>query len=157
MIFGLRMTQVLDRNDAERAKRRNCMLRAVLKIFFVMGLTWIAEMISWALEAKFEGYNLFKFKEFVYCDLVFQIINSCHGIILFLVVFFDSKRITELKKKMTKKPVETIADPSSTLSPSTNVTNMRYIFPFYTLIEFLTLPRPIIFSDRNQANPSNCG
>ena len=104
-----------------------------------MGLTWTAEMISWALEAKVEGYNLFKIKEFVYCDLVFQIINSSQGIILFLVVFFDSGRIKELKKKMTKKPVETTADPSSTISPSTNVTNMRYIFPFFASIEFLIL------------------
>ena len=36
-------------------------LKAVCKVFFVMGLTWIAEIITWALKTKFGHHRLYKY------------------------------------------------------------------------------------------------
>ena len=60
--MGLQMTQMLDKTEKDRIKRRNKMLKVVIKMFFVMGLTWIADMISWAIEAKLTTYEIFKNK-----------------------------------------------------------------------------------------------
>ena len=103
MNTGLRMTQMLDKTDKERTKRRNKMMKVVIKMFFVMGLTWIGNMISWALEAKLTKLEIFKNKGLLYSGLLFQVINSCQGIIMFLLVFFDNARINMLREKLCKR------------------------------------------------------
>ena len=100
MNTGLRMTQMLDKTDKERTKRRNKMMKVVIKMFFVMGLTWIGNMISWALEAKLTKLEIFKNKGLLYSALVFDVINSCQGIIMFFMVFFDNARIKMLREKL---------------------------------------------------------
>ena len=132
--MGLRTTQMLDKTDKDRSKRRNRMMKVIIKMFFVMGLTWIADMISWAIEVKFGDYEIFKnHKGFLYSGLVFQIINSSQGIIMFLVVFFDTARIRMLREmlcpsKIKKTSVFYAEDPSAgTISGggcSTTVTNI---------------------------------
>ena len=103
MKMGLQMTQMLDKTEKDRIKRRNKMLKVVIKMFFVMGLTWIADMISWAIEAKLTTYEIFKNKGLLYSGLLFQVINSCQGIIMFLLVFFDNARIKMLREKLCKR------------------------------------------------------
>ena len=134
MTRGLRTTQMLDKTDKDRSKRRNRMMKVIIKMFFVMGLTWIADMISWAIEVKFGAYEIFKnHKGFLYSGLVFQIINSSQGIIMFLVVFFDTARIKMLREmlcpsKIRKTSVFYAEDPSAGASSgggcSTSVTNI---------------------------------
>ena len=103
MTMGLQNTQMLDKTDKDRTKRRNKMLKVIVKMFFVMGLTWIADMISWALQAKLTKYEIFNNKGLLYSALVFEIINSSQGVIMFLVVFFDNARIKMLKEKLSKR------------------------------------------------------
>ena len=134
MNTGLRMTQMLDKTDKERTKRRNKMMKVVIKMFFVMGLTWIGNMISWALEAKLTKLEIFKNKGLLYSGLLFQVINSCQGIIMFFLVFFDNARIKMFREKLCKRSsvkktsVFHVEDPSALMSSgggcSTSVTNV---------------------------------
>ena len=136
MKMGLQMTQMLDKTEKDRIKRRNKMLKVVIKMFFVMGLTWIADMISWAIEAKLTTYEIFKNKGLLYSALVFDVINSCQGIIMFLLVFFDNARIKMFREKLCKRSsvkktsVFHVEDPSALMSSwsrggcSSSVTNV---------------------------------
>lgn len=45
-------------------------MKAVIKMFFVMGLTWIAEFVSWALTDKYGGHAIYK------TTFVFDLINA---------------------------------------------------------------------------------
>ena len=85
--------------EKERAQRRKQRMKVAVKMFFVMGLTWIADMISWAIATNHGEFEVFKNKGLLYSGLVFQIINSSQGIIMFLVVYFDTNRIRALKRK----------------------------------------------------------
>lgn len=137
MTIGLRITQMLDKTEKDRSKRRNKMLRVIFKMFFVMGLTWTAEMIFWVIEAKFGDYEIFKTKGLLYSGLVFQIINSAQGIIMFLVVYFDTARIKMFREFLCNKsndkktsvfyaedPSAPSEEPSAPSIPSTSVTNV---------------------------------
>ena len=92
-------TNTTDRDKAEKRRQR---MRVVIKMFFVMGLTWIADIIDWAIETKHGKYEIFKDKGLLYSGLFFVIINSSQGIIMFIVVYFDSGRIQALKDKYTE-------------------------------------------------------
>ena len=85
--------------EREKAERRKQRMKVAIKMFFVMGLTWIADMISWAIATKHGKFEVFKNKGLLYSGLVFQIINSSQGIIMFLVVYFDTNRIKALQEK----------------------------------------------------------
>ena len=134
MTKGLQTTQMLDKTDKDRSKRRNRMMKVIIKMFFVMGLTWIADMISWAIEAKLTTYEIFKNKGLLYSALVFDVINSCQGIIMFLLVFFDNARIKMFREKLCKRSSVKktsafyVEDPSALMSSgggcSTSVTNV---------------------------------
>ena len=133
---GITDDTILDKTEKDRIKRRNKMLKVVIKMFFVMGLTWIADMISWAIEAKLTTYEIFKNKGLLYSALAFDVINSCQGIIMFFMVFFDNARIKMFREKLCKRSsvkktsVFHVEDPSALMSSgsrggcSTSVTNV---------------------------------
>lgn len=95
-------TSSTNTTDKERAEKRRQRMRVVIKMFFVMGLTWIADIIHWAIETKHGKYEIFKNKGLLYSGLFFVIINSSQGIIMFMVVYFDTGRIQALKNKYTE-------------------------------------------------------
>ena len=76
MVAGFWSTNIHASDEKERIKKRNQRLKVVFKMFFVMGITWIAEIISWAIETKYTKYQVFKNEGLRYSGLVFQIINS---------------------------------------------------------------------------------
>merc|ERR1712029_1035378 len=89
--------------EKERAARRKQRMKVAIKMFFVMGLTWIADMISWAIATNHGEFEVFKNKGLLYSGLVFQIINSAQGIIMFLVVYFDTARIKMFREFLCNK------------------------------------------------------
>ena len=61
--------------DEEKAQRRRQRMKVVIKMFIVMGLTWIADIVSWAitlngLSKKFNNKGL------LYSEVFFDCINS---------------------------------------------------------------------------------
>ena len=76
MLAGFWSTNIHVADDKERIKKRNQRLKVVLKMFFVMGITWTTEIIMWAIETKYTKYQVFKNTGLRYAGLVFQIINS---------------------------------------------------------------------------------
>ena len=61
-------------------RRTRQMLSVVLELFLVMGLTWLAEVISlvinWRAGRAYAGWEI----------IVFDIINSLQGLLIFLVL-----------------------------------------------------------------------
>ncbi|TRY77264.1 hypothetical protein TCAL_04042, partial [Tigriopus californicus] len=64
----------------------------VVKMFFAMGLTWIAEQVSFLLETIYHP------SEVKYVTTVFKIINSLQGFTMFCVIYFDAKNIEKISK-----------------------------------------------------------
>jgi hypothetical protein len=62
--------------------------KTVAKLFFVMGLTWIAEIISWMLGKYLEHTVLI-----VKISMFFDCLNALQGFTLFCALFFDHVRI----------------------------------------------------------------
>ena len=77
MIAGFWSDNVLARSDEERAKKQKQRMKVVIKMFFVMGLSWIADIISWAVKEGHGAYEFYKKTGLRYTSLVFAIINSC--------------------------------------------------------------------------------
>ena len=77
MIAGFWSDNVLAATDAERAKKQKQRMKVVIKMFFVMGLSWIADIISWAVQEGHGDYEFYKKTGLRYTSLVFAIINSC--------------------------------------------------------------------------------
>lgn len=59
-----------------------------------MGITWLAEIVSHAIDVF---YGRVKFR---YIISVFKIINALQGVILFVVIVFDTATITLIKQKL---------------------------------------------------------
>ena len=62
-----------------------------LKIFSLLGLTWILDIIAFAIE-PYEQSDI----SVEILVVVFLIINASHGIIFFLVVFFDKSTVKQI-------------------------------------------------------------
>lgn len=92
----------------------------VIKMFFAMGVTWLAETISHALEWAYGA------KAVRYPVTVFKIINSLQGFILFCVIFFDATMIAKIKKRFFGiEPTRQSASSSSTAGTQTRPTKPR--------------------------------
>lgn len=63
-----------------------------LKIFFLLGLTWLLDIIAFVLEPYEQSYISVEI-----LVVVFLIINASHGIIFFLVVFFDKSTVKQIE------------------------------------------------------------
>ena len=63
-----------------------------LKIFFLLGLTWSLDIIAFAIEPYEQSYISVEI-----LVVVFLIINASHGIIFFLVVFFDKSTVKQIE------------------------------------------------------------
>ena len=62
----------------------------VLKMFFVMGLSWIVEVLAIFWDTKIH------YKE----DFVFQLFNDLQGFLMFCVIYFDSSRRAKIKERI---------------------------------------------------------
>lgn len=65
-------------------------VRAVIKLFFVLGITWIAEIVSWGLEWAYGPEKVYKEV------FVFQLINALQGLVMFCVIYLDGTRMQSL-------------------------------------------------------------
>jgi len=95
----------------------------VMKMFFVMGISWIAELISFFLY-WFVGDAFYKEVFF------FQLINSLQGFVMFCAIYFDTPRLTQIWHWIqTKRGVKISKNQSrkvsrvSTSSTSTSLSN----------------------------------
>ena len=79
-----------------RSQQRYRML-TVAKMFFAMGISWVAEVVSWGLVAAF-GRRPWV----VGASLVFDLLNAVQGVILFLVLFFDSATVSKVRTSLRK-------------------------------------------------------
>ena len=77
-------------NDPVVAQQTQQKMRVVVKMFFVMGVTWIAEFISWLLSYTIGSKHVYKI------IFPFQVINSLQGLFMFLVIYFDQARIQKI-------------------------------------------------------------
>jgi hypothetical protein len=69
----------------------------LFQLFFVMGLTWIAEIISWFL-IHFFPLSV----TIVEASLFFDCLNALQGFTLFCALFFDRVSYTISKNKNTR-------------------------------------------------------
>ena len=68
--------RTLAKDEREVAERRLQRCRVVMKMFLVMGITWIAEIVSWAINENYGEYEVFKNNGLWYSELIFTMINS---------------------------------------------------------------------------------
>merc|ERR1711879_695200 len=80
---------------ASQSKRK---VKAVCKVFFVMGLTWIAEIITWILKITYGHHRIYKF------IFPLEVLNASQGVIMFCVVYFTRDQIQSLKSGFRSKP-----------------------------------------------------
>ena len=80
LLFGLWSPSSNNAGDSGRFQRTRQMLWVVLELFLVMGLTWLAEVVSlvinWVHGTTYAGWEI----------IVFDIINSLQGLLIFLVL-----------------------------------------------------------------------
>ncbi|XP_040563393.1 probable G-protein coupled receptor Mth-like 3 [Lepeophtheirus salmonis] len=68
--------------------------KAVFKLFFAMGISWLAEVISWIIE-----WTVGKSSSAVIIgSAFFDIVNALQGVTIFVVIVFDSANIIKIKK-----------------------------------------------------------
>ena len=75
-----------------KQSRAKADVKLTLKIFFLLGLTWIFDIIAFAIEPY----------EHIYIGvqiliIIFLVINASHGIIFFFVVFLTSSTTKKIK------------------------------------------------------------
>ena len=107
MLCGVWANQAGDPVVAQQNRQK---LHVVIKMFFVMGVSWIAEIISFFLNWFVGSYNIYK------SLLFFQLINSLQvpflilcqhnlvetnyfvfkGLIMFCVIYFDTARVKKI-------------------------------------------------------------
>ena len=69
--------KAITNTDKEKAQRRIQRLKVVIKIFLVMGLTWIAEIVSWAFTNNSNGRREnFNNKGLLYSEVFCDCINA---------------------------------------------------------------------------------
>ena len=77
LLFGLWSSRDGDTGSVERSRQ---MLLVVVELFLVMGLTWLAEVVSliinWRRGAAYSGVEI----------IIFDIINSLQGLLIFIVL-----------------------------------------------------------------------
>eukprot|EP00093_Oithona_nana_P005317 05317.XXX_271218_272539_1 [CDS] Oithona nana genome sequencing. len=112
---GFWATTTTSATDQEKAEKRRQRMKVVFKMFLVMGLTWIADIASWAINSQYGHFEKFKNKGLLYSEVFCDCINSLQGVILFLVVYFDQKRIKNLKER--------ISSSGGTMSTTSGKTN----------------------------------
>ena len=77
MIAGSwQIDKTLSKDANELAQKRLQRCQVVMKMFLVMGITWIAETVSWSINEKYGEYEVFKNIGLRYSGLFFTIINS---------------------------------------------------------------------------------
>lgn len=92
-------------------------IKAVVKMFFVMGITWIAEIVSWGLAWDQGPEKVYK-KAFL-----FQLINASQGFVMFCVIYFDSAKIKSILEYLNLRPKTSVPSNrpvSTTISTITN-------------------------------------
>jgi len=72
-------------------------LRVVTKIFFVMGLTWLADIIAFLVTWKWKYVNTYKYLS------IFDIINSLQGIAIMVAMVFDAETLKKIRAKFGKR------------------------------------------------------
>ena len=73
---GFWSDNTLANTDKERAEKRKQHMKIIIKMFFVMGLSWIADIISWGLAESYGPFEVWKIGGLRYTALFFLIINS---------------------------------------------------------------------------------
>ncbi len=63
----------------------------MIKMFFAMGIPWVAEVLSFSLDRHFGRENV------QWYIFPFDVVNALQGLIIFCVVFFDSTKLDTLK------------------------------------------------------------
>lgn len=77
MIAGSwQVDKTLSADAKELAQKRLQRCYVVMKMFLVMGITWIAETVSWSINESYGEYEVFKNNGLWYSELFFTIINS---------------------------------------------------------------------------------
>jgi len=88
LLFGVWAPSANDRIKRQTKQR----FSIVVELFFVMGLTWIAEIASWAI-----GWGLGTKVVWV-SSVVFDITNALQGFIIFVIVVMKSRIIRSIKR-----------------------------------------------------------
>ena len=63
-------------SDKEKAKKRRQRMKVVVKMFLVMGLTWVADQVSWMISEYYGDFEKFLNKGLLYSELFCDCINS---------------------------------------------------------------------------------
>jgi len=91
MCFGVFGNGHNHQSITDQNKKR---MKAIIKMFFIMGITWIAEIVSFSIDwhDPNNSDNPISF--------AFSIINALQGFFMFCAIYFDSSTITKIKSKL---------------------------------------------------------
>ncbi len=62
-------------------------------MFFAMGVSWLAELMSWIFEWLYGRHDGLVLKASFFFDMV----NAAQGIFLFAVIYFDSATVRKIR------------------------------------------------------------
>ena len=85
---------------SSRVKRAKADTHLTLKMFFILGLTWIFDIIAFAIEKHQMTTTQNTQIESVSMEIVlviFLVINASHGVIFFCIIYFTSANIKKIK------------------------------------------------------------
>lgn len=100
VFFGLFLYNMLcgvwaaNKGDPIVAEQNRKKQKVVVKMFFVIGITWISEIVSVVLSWNDNHHKLYK------VDFIFTLINSLQGVIMFCAIYFDSARVKKIWNKL---------------------------------------------------------
>lgn len=86
-VWAMTVTNVTDQTLREQNRTK---LHTAVKMFFVMGLTWTAEVLDWALGWAYGSHRVY------HVTVVFNAINALQGLTMFCVIYFDSTRLKRI-------------------------------------------------------------
>jgi hypothetical protein len=87
MLCGIWANQAGDPVVAQQNRQK---MHVVIKMFFVMGVSWIAEIVLFFINWQVGVYKIYK------GIFMFQLINSLQGFIMFCVIYFDTARVKRI-------------------------------------------------------------
>eukprot|EP00096_Caligus_rogercresseyi_P008200 TRINITY_DN2667_c0_g1_i2.p1 TRINITY_DN2667_c0_g1~~TRINITY_DN2667_c0_g1_i2.p1 ORF type:complete len:638 (+),score=118.93 TRINITY_DN2667_c0_g1_i2:48-1961(+) len=92
--------------------------KAVFKLFFAMGISWLAEVVSWIF-----GWTIGHSTAVIYGSAFFDMVNALQGVTIFVVIVFDSANITKIKAFLRKHGKSLSSDQSYNVSSGASMTS----------------------------------
>merc|ERR1712141_506053 len=106
----------LSQQSINQNKKR---MTAIIKMFFIMGITWLAEIVSFSIDWNEPSNSDNKI------SFAFSVINALQGFFMFCAIYFDSSTLDKIKSKLNCCNQQQNTNRIRRLSLSTYVTSVK--------------------------------